>query len=230
MIENNQKSLAAALYLVSTPIGNMEDITLRAIRVLTEADLIACEDTRHTGMLLKKLEIHSKRLVSYHDHNETARADYLVESLKSGKSVALVSDAGTPAVSDPGYRVVNRAIEAGIDVVPIPGASAFLAALVASGMAVNRFAFWGFPPQKKGRHTFIEKALAAEMTVIIYESPNRILKLLEEIIEHSSPERQICIARELTKINEEFLRGTARECFESLASRSSIKGEFVVIL
>jgi 16S rRNA (cytidine1402-2'-O)-methyltransferase len=230
MTENNEQKLEPALYLVSTPIGNMGDITLRAISVLSQADCVACEDTRHTGNLLKMLEIHARRLTSYHEHNELVKSKQLIDMILSGSSVALVSDAGTPSVSDPGYRIVAAAIEAGVRVVPIPGASAALAALVGSGAAVNRFAFWGFPPQKKGRRTFVQNLLDASTTVIIYESPNRIIKLIEAIVEQGGADRHICIAREITKLNEEFLRGTAGECLANLKSRNSIKGELVVVV
>ncbi len=219
-----------ALYLVPTPIGNLEDITLRAINVLSSADYIACEDTRHTGNLLMLLKIEKKRLVSYHEHNESEKSLELAELIKNGNSIALVTDAGTPCLSDPGYRLVSAAIESGVKVVPLPGASAMLPALTASGLAVSSFKFCGFPPQKKGRQKFFGELAKEQSTSIIYESPYKIIKTLENLESACGSERKICIARELTKIHEEFIRGTVSECKSIMSSRQSIKGEFVIII
>jgi 16S rRNA (cytidine1402-2'-O)-methyltransferase len=221
--------MAGILYIVATPIGNLEDITLRAIRILREADRIACEDTRQTRKLLDHLGI-SKPLVSYHEHNENARAAQLIEALQSGENVALVSDAGTPLISDPGYRVVASAIEAGISVAPIPGPCAAIAALSASGMATDEFRFAGFLPVKKtARRKLLEELKGAACTLIFYEAPHRILETLEEIAEVMGP-RRIAIARELTKIHEEILRGTAAELRERLSARPSIRGEMTLLI
>jgi 16S rRNA (cytidine1402-2'-O)-methyltransferase len=220
----------SALYLVPTPIGNLDDITLRAIKVLSSVDVIACEDTRHTGNLLKLLSINYKRLESYHEHNENTKNAQLLDLIESGKSVALVSDAGTPLISDPGYVIVKEAVKRGINVIALPGASAGITALSASGFATNDFIFLGFPPQKKGRKTFLEKLKSLSSTMILYESPYRIVKLIEELIEFLGAERRICIARELTKIHEEYIRGTTEECLKILDAKQAIKGEFVVII
>lgn len=218
------------LYLVPTPIGNREDITLRALRILTDADIIACEDTRTTGSLLALYGITGKRLVSCHEHNEQQRVHELVEEILQGKSVAYCSDAGMPAISDPGYRIVTHAIERGVIIVPLPGASAGLTALMASGLPTDEFVFAGFPPHKKGRKIYLERIAQYECTVIMYESPYRITKLLEEVEDVCGGERQIVVARELTKMFEEFVRGTITEVKQNFLQRQAIKGEFVVIL
>jgi 16S rRNA (cytidine1402-2'-O)-methyltransferase len=221
--------VAGTLYLVATPIGNLEDITLRAVRVLREADLIACEDTRHTRKLLDHYGI-SKPTVSYHEHNEAARAAELVERLVAGASIALVSDAGTPLLSDPGYRVVAAAIEAGIAVVPIPGPSAALGALAASGLATDAFRFCGFLPPKSGaRRKLLEELRGEPCTLIFYEAPHRILDALSDTASVFGA-RRVVVARELTKMHEEFLRGTASEVREQLAARNAIKGEFTLLI
>lgn len=224
------EKLEPAIYLAPTPIGNLDDVTLRVIKVLSSADYIACEDTRHTGNLLKLLRIEKKRLVSYHEHNEAEKSTELAELVKNGYSVALVTDAGTPCLSDPGYRLVTAAIEAGVKIVPLPGASAMLPALTASGLAVNNFKFLGFPPQKKGRQKFFAELAQEQSTTIIYESPYKIIKTLENLESACGSERNICIARELTKIHEEFIRGTVSECKSIMAARQSVKGEFVVVI
>ncbi|MBX3042599.1 MAG: 16S rRNA (cytidine(1402)-2'-O)-methyltransferase [Candidatus Kapabacteria bacterium] len=223
-------ALKPALYLVSTPIGNLEDITLRALRILRNADIIACEDTRHSGILLKKLEIEHKKLISYHEHNESEQSKKLVELIKSGSSIALISDAGTPLISDPGFRIVALAADEGIMIVPVPGATSFVAALSASGMSVHRFTFAGFAPQKKGRQTFLKKISEIDNTVILFESTHRIEKLLIELFEIAGGERKLCIAREITKIHEEFLRGTIAELIEIVRNKNGLKGEIVVII
>lgn len=223
--------MAGALYIVATPIGNLEDITLRALRVLREADLIACEDTRHTRKLLDHFGI-SKPAVSYHEHNEQARAAELIERLEAGATIALVSDAGTPLVSDPGYRVVRAAIDAGIPVVPIPGPSAALTALSASGLATDSFRFCGFfPPKTSQRRKLLEDLRAEQTTLVFYEAPHRVVETLRDIEEVMGP-RPVVVARELTKLHEEFLRGTAEEIAQKIQPRGEMtiligKGELV---
>ena len=217
------------LYLVATPIGNLEDITLRARRVLREADLIACEDTRQTRKLLSHFEI-AKPVLSYHEHNETARAAELVERLENGANVALVSDAGTPLVSDPGYRLVTAAIAAGIQVVPVPGPSALLAALAGSGLPTDAFRFCGFLPVKPAARRKLLQSLEPETcTLVFFESPHRIIEALQDI-EEILGARPVVLARELTKIHEEFLRGTAGEIRQQIASRPSVKGEITLMI
>ena len=222
--------MTAILYLVATPIGNLEDITLRALRVLREeATLIACEDTRQTQKLLDHFGIR-KPVISYHEHNENARSTELAERLAAGETIALVSDAGTPLVSDPGYRLVAAAIAAGFPVVPIPGVSAALAALSASGLPTDDFRFAGFLPPKSGaRRRFLENAAGEQATLIVYESPHRIIESLEDIGQILG-DRRIVLARELTKIHEEFLRGTAREILDVLRARHAIKGEMTLVI
>lgn len=217
------------LYIVGTPIGNLEDLTMRALRVLKEVDLIACEDTRQTRKLLDHYGI-EKPLVSYHEHNEPARAEELLRKLKSGMSVAQVSDAGMPGIADPGYRVIKLAIENGIPVVPIPGPSALVAALVGSGLPTDAFEFRGFLPAKSGqRRTALEELRSAEQTVVVYEAPHRIREALEDVVEVLGPQRPVVIARELTKIHEEFLRGSAAELLEKVRSRE-LKGEITLLI
>ena len=218
------------LYIVATPIGNLKDITLRALEVLKNVDLIACEDTRHTGLLLSRIGLKNKKLISYHDFNEEEKTKYLINELLSGKIVALVSDAGTPCISDPGYRIVTAAIENKIKLFPLPGATAFVPALIASGAPVHNFVYLGFPPQKKGRRTFIQKACDLEFTTIFYESPHRINKLVDEIIEFAGSDRLICISREISKIYEEFIRDSAGNCKKIIESRSALKGEIVLVM
>jgi len=223
--------LQAALYIVPVPIGNREDITLRALNILTNADILACEDTRQTSHLLGLYAIApAGRLTSYHDHNEHHRAEELIRRVQQGASLALVSDAGSPCISDPGFRLVRAAIEAHVAVVPLPGATAFVPALSASGLPVREFVFMGFAPHKKGRKTFLQRVLQQPATVILYESSHRIGKLLDELLALGAAERQMCIARELTKVHEEFVRGTLEECRRTLAARNTQKGEFVVVL
>jgi 16S rRNA (cytidine1402-2'-O)-methyltransferase len=223
-------SLPATLYLVATPIGNLEDITLRALRVLREeANLIACEDTRQTQKLLDHFQIR-KPTVSYHEHNESSRTPELLERLEQGEAVALVSDAGTPLVSDPGYRLVEAAVKRGIPVVPVPGASAVLAALSASALPPNEFRFVGFLPAKSGaRRRFLETLKPEHGTVVAYESPHRILGALADMAD-ILPASPLVLARELTKIHEEFLRGTAAEILRNLSARPSVKGEMTLVI
>jgi len=221
--------LTGNLYLVSTPIGNLEDITLRALRVLREADVIACEDTRQTRKLLDHFGI-SKRAISYHEHNELTRAAELVQQMQAGANVALVSDAGTPLVSDPGYRVVRAAIDAGLSVVSIPGASALLTALAASGLPTDSFRFCGFlPPRNSQRQKLLAEVRGESCTLIFYEAPHRIVESLRDI-EALFGDRPVVVARELTKMHEEFLRGTTRSIRERLEARPSVKGEITILI
>jgi len=221
--------MSGRLYIVATPIGNLEDITYRAVRVLGEAGVIACEDTRQTRKLLDHYGI-QKPMVSYHEHNETDRTPELIERLLAGETIALVSDAGMPLVSDPGYRLVHAAVENGILVQPIPGPSAALAALAGSGLPSDAFHFAGFLPHKSGQRARLIESLADEhATVIFYEAPHRILEALDAITQVLG-DRPVVVARELTKIHEEFLRGTAAEIRSQLESRDAIKGEFTILV
>ena len=218
--------MAGKLYLVATPIGNLEDITLRALKVLKEVDLIAAEDTRHTLGLLNHFEI-AKPLVSYYKQNEFTRSEQLVEKLKSGKNIAIVSDAGTPGISDPGEQIVKVAIEEGIEIVPVPGACAFVNALIASGMNTREFEFIGFlSAMKKDRKEKLEELKYDTKTLIFYEAPHKLKSTLLDMLEILG-DRNIVLARELTKIHEEFLRGRISEILEKI---EEIKGEFVVIV
>ena len=226
----NQSTLAPGLYLVGTPIGNLEDITIRALRVLKEADVIACEDTRHTQKLLNHYSI-ATRTTSYHEHNEMTRAPELAVELEQGARIALVSDAGMPGISDPGFRLISLAIRHHLPVVPIPGASAFLAALIASGLATDSFRFSGFLPAKRGRRRqLLESIQASPRTQVFYEAPHRVKEAVEDIVEVLGAERQVVLAREVTKIHEEFLRGTSVEVLGELKSRGAIKGEITLLL
>src|SRR5215471_9659063 len=199
-------SAKPALYLVATPIGNLEDITLRALRVLKEVDVIACEDTRQTHKLLNHYEI-ATRTTSYHEHNEMTKSAELVKEMQEGASVALVTDAGMPGISDPGYRLITQAVRHHIPVVPVPGASAFLAALVASGLATDSFRFGGFLPAKTGqRRQVLESIKDSSRTQVFYEAPHRVKETLEDVVEILGGERNVVLAREVTKIHEEFLR------------------------
>lgn len=217
------------LYVVATPIGNLEDITYRAVRVLKEADLIACEDTRHTAKLLQHYGI-DKPTVSYHEHNEAARADELVAKLTAGLNVAQVSDAGMPGISDPGYRVIKLAIERGVPVVPIPGASAVVAALAASGLPTESFQFLGFLPAKSGqRRTLLESLQEAQQTTVVYEAPHRIAETMKDIVELLGAERPVVLARELTKMHEEFIRGNAAQVLQRVQEHE-LKGEMTLLI
>ena len=215
------------LSIVSTPIGNLEDITFRAVRTLQEADIIACEDTRTSGVLLRHYEI-SKPLISFHAHSGDVKVDKIIALLKEGKHVALISDAGTPGISDPAYILVKRAVEENITVVPIPGASAVLSALVGSGMHMHDFRFIGFLPVKKGRETMFKSLQNKDYTVVIYESVHRILRTLSDFEKYFGPEYPIVVGRELTKKFEEFKHGTVRECREYF-EKQNCKGEFVIV-
>ena len=217
------------LYIVATPIGNLEDITLRALRILREVDRIACEDTRQTRKLLDRHGI-SKPLLSYHEHNEAARAEQLLRQLEEGGKIALVSDAGTPLIADPGYRLVALARERGITVSPIPGASALTSALSASGLPTDSFYFGGFLPAKKSqRRKTLDEAKDCPATLVFYEAPHRILETLRDIAEVLGS-RRVTLARELTKIHEEFLAGQASQLQEILAKRPAMKGELTLLI
>jgi 16S rRNA (cytidine1402-2'-O)-methyltransferase len=219
-----------ALYLVATPIGNLEDITLRALRVLKEVDVIACEDTRQTQKLLNHYGI-TTRTVSYHEHNEMTRAAELVKDLQEGTSVALVTDAGMPGISDPGFRLISLAIRHHVPVVPIPGASAFLAALVASGLPTDSFRFSGFLPAKRGeRLQALEAVKTSPRTLVFYDAPHRVVETLTDVVEVLGNARHVVIAREVTKLHEEFLRGRAGEVLETLKSRAGVKGEITLLI
>jgi 16S rRNA (cytidine1402-2'-O)-methyltransferase len=218
------------LYLVATPIGNLEDITLRALRVLKEVDVIACEDTRQTQKLLNHYAI-ATRTTSYHEHNEMTRAAELVKQMQEGASVALVTDAGMPGISDPGYRLITLAIRHHVPVVPVPGASAFLAALVASGLPTDSFRFSGFLPPKRGeRRAALEAIRNSARTAVFYEAPHRILETLTDVVEVLGHARHVVIAREVTKLHEEFLRGRASEVLETLKARAAVKGEITLLI
>jgi 16S rRNA (cytidine1402-2'-O)-methyltransferase len=217
------------LYIVATPIGNLEDITHRAVRTLREVSLIACEDTRQTRKLLDHYGI-STATVSYHEHNEAERAQELVEKLKQGTSIAQVSDAGIPGISDPGYRLIQLAIKGGITVIPIPGPSALTAALVGSGLPTDTFEFRGFLPAKSGqRRTVLESFRGVERTIVVYEAPHRIRETLENVVAVLGADRPVVIARELTKIHEEFIRGTAKEVLSKL-SEGEVRGEITLLI
>ncbi len=219
-----------ALYLVGTPIGNLEDITLRALRVLKEVDVIACEDTRQTQKLLNHYAI-GTRTTSYHEHNEMTKSAELVKEMQEGMSVALVSDAGMPGISDPGYRLITLAIRHHVPVVPIPGAAAFLAALVASGLPTDSFRFNGFLPAKRGeRRAALEAIKSSPRTQVFYEAPHRVVDSLEDVCEVLGETRHVVIAREVTKLHEEFLRGRAGEVLENLKSREAVKGEITLLI
>lgn len=216
------------LYIVPTPIGNFEDITLRALRILKEVDFIFCEDTRTTKNLLRHYEIESK-CYAYHINNEHFQVNTYLTWIKNGQTAALVSDAGTPAISDPGYLFIREALAAGIEVECLPGATALIPALVNSGLPCDRFYFHGFLPHKKGKESTLKILSERKETVVFYESPHRLLKTLEMMISHFGEERNLCISRELTKMFEENFRGTLREAITHFSSKA-IKGEFVVVV
>jgi 16S rRNA (cytidine1402-2'-O)-methyltransferase len=215
------------LYLVATPIGNLEDITYRAVKVLASVDLIAAEDTRKTKILLDHYNI-SKPMMSYYSYNEQVRAPQLIEKLLSGQSIALVSDAGTPGISDPAFHIVQQALENGVSIIPIPGPTAFISALIASGLSTDRFVFEGFLPQKKGRKTKWESLKSESRTIIIYESPHRIIKTLTDIQTYFG-KRTVVVARELTKKFEEIVRGSVQSVLAEL-SKKLPRGEYVIMI
>lgn len=216
------------LYLIPTPIGNLEDITLRAINILKEVDVILAEDTRNTGQLLKHLQI-SKPLQSHHAFNEHQTTQKIIERIKKGDKIALVSDAGTPAISDPGFLLVRECIKNDIAVECLPGATAFVPALVCSGLPSDKFVFEGFLPVKKGRQTKLKELSEEERTMIFYESPHRLLKTLENFIQFFGENRQASVSREISKLYEEHTRGTLSEIFTNFANRA-IKGEIVIVV
>lgn len=223
-------STKPALYLVATPIGNLEDITLRALRILKEVDLIACEDTRQTQKLLSHYGIET-RTTSYHEHNELTRSAELIMHLEQGQSIALVTDAGMPGISDPGYRMVALAIRHHMPVVPIPGPTAFLAALVASGLPTDSFRFGGFLPEKSAkRRKVLEGAKTSPRTQIFYEAPHRLIESLEDVVDVLGPTRHVVIAREVTKIYEEFVRGQARDVLAEMKLRDEVRGEITLLI
>ncbi len=226
----HEKPLAPGLYLVATPIGNLEDITLRALRVLRSADRIACEDTRQTQKLLNHFNIHTPT-VSYHLHNENFRTEELLAQLQQGARIAIVSDAGTPGIADPGGQIAAAAIAAGIPVFPVPGANAAISALIASGLSTGTFTFHGFLPPKAGqRRSFLESLSRERSTHIFYEAPHRILDTLADLEAVFGPAQPAVIARELTKLHEEFLRAPIAELRTQLASRATVRGEIVLLL
>ncbi len=218
----------AKLTVVPTPIGNLEDMTFRAIRVLKEADLILAEDTRTTGFLLKHFEIQN-RMLSHHKFNEHKSVEQIAQRIKSGENIALVSDAGTPAISDPGFMLVRECVRIGVDVECLPGATAFVPALVASGLPNEKFCFEGFLPQKKGRQTRLQELAVEPRTIIFYESPYRLVKTLSQFKEFMGEDRQVSVSREISKIHEETVRGTLAEVIEHF-TQNEPKGEIVIIL
>ncbi len=216
------------LYLVPTPIGNLEDITMRALRILREVDVILAEDTRTSGNLLRHFDI-SKPMTAFHLNNEHLVVERIAQRIQSGETMALVTDAGTPAISDPGFLLVRECVRLGVDVECLPGPTAFVPALVNSGLPADRFVFEGFLPHKKGRQTKIKQIAESEYTTILYESPFRLVKTLEAFAEVMEPERQISVSRELTKIHEETVRGTLAEV-TAYFSQSEVKGEIVIVI
>lgn len=221
--------MAGVLFIVATPIGNLEDITLRALRILKEVDMIACEDTRVTKKLLNHYNI-ATPCISCHQHSDSAKLQSLVDMLNEGKNIALVTDAGTPGISDPGNILVQRAIENEIQVVPIPGASALGALISVAGIDMQKFVFLGFPPHKKGRETFFKKVVVQEMPVIYYDSPHRVIKNLE-LLKSVSPEKKIIIGRELTKMFEQIVRGNIEDVEKYFSeNHDKVKGEFALIV
>jgi len=216
------------LYLVPSPIGNLADITYRAVKVLEEADLILAEDTRTSSVLLRHYNI-SKPVTAYHQHNEHKIVQHLLQQMQGGKTMALLTDAGTPGVSDPGFLLVRECSRAGVPVECLPGATAFVPALVNSGIPMNRFAFEGFPPLKKGRHTLFTKLSTEERTLVFYESPMRLVRTLADLIQYFGPDRPCSVSRELTKMFEENKRGTLQEVHDYYAEKG-VKGEIVLVV
>jgi 16S rRNA (cytidine1402-2'-O)-methyltransferase len=215
------------LYLVSTPIGNLEDITLRALRILKEADIVAAEDTRRTGLLLKHFNIKNS-LESYHNYNKEKKTQYLLELLSRGQTVAVVSDAGTPGISDPAYYLVKRAVQAGITVSPVPGATAAVASVIVSGLPTGRFVFEGFLPLKKGRKTRLEQLKTENRTLVLYEAPHRLVRTLNDLL-NAFGNRQISVCREMTKKFEEITRGSLTEIID-MFTRRKVRGEIVLVI
>ena len=216
------------LYITATPIGNLDDLTLRAKKILESVDLIACEDTRHSKILLDHYKI-KKPLLSFHSYSGKTKVDKIIQHLKNGDEVALISDAGTPGISDPGYVLIKAALENGIEVIPIPGCSAVITALCASGLPTDKFLYLGFLPVKKGRQTLFKKIAESKYTVVFYESPHRLTKTLTQLKEYLKPDSKIVVAKELTKIYETFIRGTLSNIYKKLPSGKP-KGEYVVMI
>ncbi len=216
------------LYIVPTPVGNMEDMTLRAIRILKEVDLVLAEDTRTSGILLKHFDI-KNQLMSHHKFNEHGTSAGVVQRLQAGQNVALISDAGTPGISDPGFFLVREAVRAGVEVQTLPGATAFVPALVSSGLPCDRFAFEGFLPQKKGRQTKLESLRDEQRTMIFYESPYRLVKTLQQFAEVFGQERPVSVCREISKVHEESVRGSLQEVIAHFTEHAP-KGEIVIVL
>ncbi|MBO1363599.1 16S rRNA (cytidine(1402)-2'-O)-methyltransferase [Prevotella sp. A2931] len=216
------------LYIIPTPVGNMEDITMRAIRILKEADLVLAEDTRTSGILLKHFDI-KNHLMSHHKFNEHGTTAGIIERLKGGQTIALISDAGTPGISDPGFLLSREASKAGITVVTLPGATACIPAIVSSGLPCDRFCFEGFLPQKKGRQTMLRQLAEEQRTMIFYESPYRLLKTLQQFAEYFGAERPVSVAREISKVHEEHIRGTLQEVIGHFRE-SEPRGEIVIVL
>jgi len=216
------------LYIVPTPIGNLDDITIRAVKILSEADLILAEDTRNSSFLLKHLKI-EKPLRSYHMHNEHKILEAIISDIENGKKIALISDAGTPGISDPGFLLIRECVRKELPITTLPGATAFVPALVNSGLPCNEFSFYGFLPQKKGRQTMLKKLAEEEKTFVLYESPFRLVKLLEELKQYLGPERNASVSRELSKMFEENKRGTL-EALIAYFSEKTVKGEIAVVV
>ncbi len=223
------KSDTGKLILVPTPVGNLQDMTFRAVEVLKSVDLILAEDTRVSGKLLKYFNVETS-MASYHQHNEHKVTEQFVEQLLEGKTFALITDAGTPGVSDPGFLIVREAIEKGLNVECLPGATSIIPAIAVSGLPSDRFYMEGFLPHKKGRKTRLEDIAQRKETVLLLESPYRLLKTLEQLAEYCGNDRQVCVCRELTKLHEEHVRGSLKEVAEEFRQRSAIKGEIVIVL
>ncbi len=229
MTEEQGRAATGTLYVVATPIGNLEDITYRAVRILSEVNLVAAEDTRHSRKLFARFDIH-KPLISYHDHNEQQRQEELLRRLQAGEDIALISDAGTPCIADPGYRLIASCHAAGITVVPIPGPSAIIAALSAAGVSTERFAFEGYLPQRaKARADLLRQLIGEQRTLIFYEAPHRLAATLADLVDIMGAERLLVVARELTKLYEEFFRGTAEDAVKRFNLQPA-RGELVLII
>ena len=224
----NNVYLCPMLYLVPTPVGNLEDITMRALRVLREADLILAEDTRTSGLLLKHFDIR-KPMLSYHKFNEHQTVERIVEQLLAGETIAVVSDAGTPGISDPGFLVAREAIRAGVEVSCLPGPTAVVPALVASGLPCDRFCFEGFLPQKKGRQTRIAALAEETRTMVFYESPHRVVKALQQFVETFGPDRPVAVCREISKVHEDIVRGSLADVLAHFQEHEP-RGEFVIVV
>ena len=218
---------SGVIYIVATPIGNLDDISFRAVETLRNVDFIACEDTRHTIKLLNKYEI-KNRLIPYHDHNKIKKTPVLIEKLKKGQSMALVSDAGTPSISDPGFYLIREAIKNDIELSPIPGPTALISAVTASGLEIDRFVFEGYLPRKKGRTKRLKELAEYRVTIVIFEGPHRVIKTLNDLREYLG-DRKAAIGREMTKMNEEFLRGSLSELIAHYDSRKP-RGEYVIVV